>query len=100
MTLPSCALLLIESFKFVITELNVLNDLNKRISVLVVINAISKNTTDYIKIENAGLNDALIKLQDRVDDHEQRNRYLWLLFFYLFFYFIIYLNINAVFIEV
>ena len=33
-SIPSCALLLIESFKVVITELNVLNAVNKRISVL------------------------------------------------------------------
>ena len=49
-----------------ITELNVLN-------------AFSINTTDFLKIENARLNDELIKLQNRLDDREQRNRKLCLL---------------------
>ena len=39
----------------------------------------SINTTDYLNIEKARLNDKLIKLQDRVDEHEQRNRNLCLL---------------------
>ena len=49
-----------------ITELNVLN-------------AISINTTAYLKIENASPNDELIKLQDRLDHREQRNGNLCLL---------------------
>ena len=51
-SIPSCALLLVESFKVVITELKVINAVNKRISVLEDINAISINTTDYLNIEN------------------------------------------------
>ena len=70
-SIPPCALLLIESFKVVIAELKVLNAVNKRISMLEDINAISIYTTDYFKIENARLNDELIKLQNRVDDHQQ-----------------------------
>ena len=61
------------SFKVVITELKVLNAVNKRISVLEDITAISINT-DYLNIENARLIDELIKLRDRVNDHQQRNR--------------------------
>ena len=78
-SIPPCALVLIESFKVVISELKVVNAVNKRISVLEEINANSINTTDYLNIENVRLNDALIKLQDRVDHCEQRNRYLCLL---------------------
>ena len=52
--------LLIESFKVVIIELKVLNAVTKRRSVLEDINAISINTTDYLKIENGRLNDELI----------------------------------------
>ena len=77
--IPPCALVLIESFKVVTTEIKILNAVNKRISVLEDINAISINTTDYLNIEKARLNDKLIKLQDRVDEHEQRNRNLCLL---------------------
>ena len=47
-SIPSHVLLLIESFKVVITELKV-------------IHAISINTIDYLTIENARLNDELIK---------------------------------------
>ena len=72
-SIPPCVLVLIESFKVVTTEIKVLNAVNKRISVLEDINAISINTTDYLNIEKARLNDKLIKLQDRVDEHEQRN---------------------------
>ena len=78
-SIPSWALLLFESFKVIITELKVLNDVNKRINILEDINATSINTTDKLKTENARLNDVLTKLQDRVDDHEQRNRNLCLL---------------------
>ena len=78
-SIPSWALLLFESFKVIITELKVLNDVNKRINLLEDINATSINTTDKLKTENARLNDVLTKLQDRVDDHEQRNRNLCLL---------------------
>ena len=34
------------------------------------INTISINTTDYLQIENARRIDELIKLHDRVDDHD------------------------------
>ena len=46
-SIPPCALLLIESCKVVITELKVLKAVNKIISVLEDINAISRITTDY-----------------------------------------------------
>ena len=59
-SITPCALLLIERFKVVITEIKVLNAVNKRISVLEEINTISINITDYLKIENAGLSDELI----------------------------------------
>ena len=46
-SIPSYTLLLIESFKVVISQLKVLNAVKKRISDLEDINAISINTTDY-----------------------------------------------------
>ena len=38
------------------------------------ISATCKNTSDHLKADNTRLNDELIKLRDRVDDQEQRNR--------------------------
>ena len=49
--IPPCALVLIERFKVVTTEIKVVNAVNKRISVLEDINAISINTTDYLKLD-------------------------------------------------
>ena len=46
-SIPSYTLLLIESFKVVISQLKVLNAVKKRISDLEDMNAISINTTDY-----------------------------------------------------
>ena len=58
------ALLLIRSFKALITELKDIDDVTKRISVLEDINAASKNTTYRLKIGNERHNNELIKLQD------------------------------------
>ena len=75
-SVPPWALLLIQSFKVLITEFKELNDATKRINQVEDINAICKNTCVFLTAENKRLNDDLIKLHESVDDQEQRYRNL------------------------
>ena len=73
-TIPPWALLLIESFRVLITEFKGLHDISKRFSELDDISATCRNTSDLLKADNIRLNHELNELRDRVDDQEQRNR--------------------------
>ena len=78
-SIPPWALLLIETMKGVITELQNFNELNKRVVTLEDKNAVAETITTNLSNENSRLNDLVVKLEARIDDQEQRNRNVCLL---------------------
>ena len=72
--IPPWALLFLESFKVLIGEIKKLNDSTIRIGELEDRTAVCENTSDRLITEIKRLGDELKKLQEKVDDQEQRSR--------------------------
>lgn len=78
--IPPWAILLINSVKEVLCQLKNINGMMEKFELLEADVAITKNASDKLVVENDRLKDELLKLKGRVDDNEQRNRNLCLLF--------------------
>jgi hypothetical protein len=80
-TIPSWANIIIEGMKVLLTsQLQCFNTLNDKIQSLEESKSINENVTSTLQGENRRLNDVIVKLEDKLDDNEQRNRNQCLLF--------------------
>ena len=77
--IPPWAILLINSMKEVLCQLKNMNETMEKVNLLEADVAICKNASKKLVVENERINKELLKLKDRVDDNEQRNRNLCLL---------------------
>lgn len=73
-SVPLWAKLLIDSMVVVITELKCVKVLSQRIDELESFRVINENVSENLVNENKRLNDRINKLENSVDDQEQRNR--------------------------
>ena len=75
--MPPWAKLLIEYMQFIITEITCVKVLSTRVNELESFKAVNEQVTRELKTENKRLQERLGNLSDVVDDHEQRNRKLF-----------------------
>ena len=62
------------------SQLKCFNTLNDRIQSLEELKSVNENITSTLQNENTRLNNVIVKLEDKLDDNEQRNRNQCLLF--------------------
>ena len=73
-TTPQWARALIKSMKGLFNILKNYDELSQRVEVLESTKSLCENNTTLLQQENVRLNNLIVKLEARVDDHEQRNR--------------------------
>ena len=77
---PPWAMTIIEGMIVLTEQIKNLNSLNERLQVLEEFKAVNEAVSETLKNENTRLKKEIELLEDRVDDHEQRNRNQCLLF--------------------